>query len=234
MKRSLLKKNSSNRSKGLIPPLIFVLILSALFVLQTKIDGERRTWIEEEELLYIPSGKVLKIVSLGFDEVMADILYIRMLDYFATHAKSDRTYTWLYHMADLVTTLDPKFRFPYIFAGLILNLEANQHENARKIIIKGMNEFPDYWYFPFLLGLNYFFHDADFKDAADSIERASKLPGSPKYLKKFAVKLRREGATRETAIDFLKHLYVSFNNKELRKILAAKIREIKAGRGDYE
>ena len=232
-----MKNSGSNIAKGsksLIPPLILVLILCVLFLLQTKIDGERRTWLQEEELLYIPSGKVLKIVSLGFDEVMADILYIRMLDYFATHVTSDRTYTWLYHMADLVTTLDPKFRFPYIFAGLILNLEANQHENARKIITKGMNEFPDYWYFPFLLGLNYFFHDADFKDAADSLERASMLPGSPKFLKSFAVKLRREGATRETAIVFLEHLYMSFNNKELKKILAAKIREIQAGGGDYE
>ncbi|MBN1572463.1 MAG: hypothetical protein JW984_04620 [Deltaproteobacteria bacterium] len=231
MKRPLFKKENS---KSLILPLTAGLILCAVFLLQTKIDDERSTWSHEEELLYIPSGKVLKIVSLGFDEVMADILYIRMLDYFGTHATSDRTYTWLYHMADLVTTLDPKFRFPYIFAGLMLNLEANQHENARKIIIKGMNEFPNDWYFPFVLGINYFFHDGDFKDAADSIEKASRLPKSPAYLKDLALKLRREGATRETAIAFLQHLYVNFKDKELRKILAARIREIKAGGGDYE
>lgn len=225
---------SDKSPKKLILSLIAFVMVFSLFQLQVKIDGERRAWTEEEKLMYIPSGKVLKIVSLGFDEVMADILYIKMIDYFGNHAASDRTYVWLYHMADLVTTLDPKFKFPYIFAGLMLNLEANQYENARKIIIKGMKEFPDDWYFHFVLGINYFFHEADFEDAARSLENASKLPGSPAYLKKLAKKMRREGATRETALAFLKHLYVNFKNKDIRNILESRIREIEAGGGDYE
>lgn len=226
-----MKKTSS---KNVVLTLIVVCIIISLFHLQVKIDGQRRTWTGDEKLMYVPSGRVLKIVSLGFDEVMADILYIKMIDYFGNHVASDRTYVWLYHMADLVTTLDPKFKFPYVFAGLMLNLEANQYENARKIIVKGIREFPDDWYFHFILGINYFFHDADFVDAARSLENASKLPGSPPYLKDLAKKMRREGATRETALAFLKQLYLSFNNEDIRSILKERIREIEAGGGDYE
>ena len=230
MKKLNNKRSCNFVALALTSLVITIVIVSSLFVLQVRIDDERQSWVQEEELMYLPSGKVLKIISLGFDEVVADILFIRMIDYFGKHSASDRTYVWLYHMADLVTDLDPKFRFPYIFAGLMLNLEANQFENARTILIKGMNEFPNDWYFPFALGINYFFHDGDFTRAADSLEDASKLPGSPKYLIGFANKLRREGATKEAALVFLKHLYESFGDKGIRKILKERIKEIEEGR----
>ncbi len=226
MKKLNNKRRSEFVTLVLTSLLVTMVIVYSLFMLQVRINDERQSWDQEEELMYLPSGKVLKIVSLGFDEVVADILFIRMIDYFGKHSASDRTYVWLYHMADLVTDLDPKFRFPYIFASLMLNLEANQFDNARKIIIKGMNEFPDDWYFPFTLGINYFFHDGDFMRAADSLEDASKLPGAPKYLIGFAKKLREKGATKEAALVFLRHLYEVFGDKSIRAILKERITEI--------
>ncbi len=220
------KRLTKSATLALTSLLITAFIVFSLFLLQERIDDERQSWDRKEELMYLPSGKVLKIISLGFDEAVADILFIKMIDYFGKHSSSDRTYVWLYHMADLVTDLDPKFRFTYIFASLILNLEANQFENARDINTKGMKEFPDDWYFPFTLGLNYFFHDGDFMRAADSLEDASKLPGAPKYLIGFANKLREKGATKEAAIAFLKHLHQAFGDKGLRAILEERIKEI--------
>jgi hypothetical protein len=172
---------------------------------------------------WVRSGVSLAVVA------MADILYIRMIGYFGTHLMTDRTYTWLYHMADLVTTLDPYFRFPYIFAGLVLNLEGHQFENARMILTKGMKVFPDDWYFPFVLGLNYFFGSADFVTAAAHLEKAYKL-GGPKYLHGFAVKLRAKGKTRQTALDFLYFLYGSFHDENMKKIIMDRINEFKTGR----
>jgi len=93
--------------RGVALLIAIIAIFSALYPIQKHVDSLRDTWPQVEELLYLPSGNMLKIVSLGFDEVAADILYIKMIDYFATHLMTDHTYTWLYHMADLVTTLDP-------------------------------------------------------------------------------------------------------------------------------
>ena len=219
----------NKRVKRWIPSITLILLLISLFPIQLKIDSERRTADIKEELLYLPSGKVLKVVSLGFDEVASDIIYIKMLSYFATHMMSDRTYKWLYHMADLVTTLDPYFRFPYIFAGLTLNLEAGQFENARAILLKGKTYFPNDWYFPFSLGLNYFFHEADFLTAAYYFDLAYSLPNSPKYLKSFANKLRDKGKTRETTLEFLYFLYEIFPMPEIREILWERISELRSG-----
>jgi len=205
---------------------LVVLLVAAIVPIQRRLDREKSTWEEQEELLYLPSGKVLHIVSLGFDQVVADIIFIKMIGYFATHNTTDHTYTWLYHMADITTDLDPYFKFPYVFAGLLLNLEANQFDNARLILEKGMAVYPDDWYFPFLLGLNYFFHDGDLIRAAEYFERSNRLEGSPEYLGKLTYTLREYGQTRETTLEFLYYLYHSFTIPEIKAILAQRIMEI--------
>ena len=213
--------------------IIALVLIIGLFVsvypLQRHIDLGRMKFRGHEELLYLPSGNFLKVVSLGFEEALADILLIKMIDYFATHLKTDRTYTWLYHMADVITTLDPNFRFPYVFAGVLLNLEANQFENARKILLKGMPVFKDDWYFPFALGLNYFFHEADLLLAADYFDKASNLPGAPEYLAVLSKKLKEKGKTKETTLEFLHFLYDSFPTGDIKKILMQRIIEIETG-----
>jgi hypothetical protein len=208
---------------------IIAAILISLYPIQKRLDTVRGDWPDKEELLYLPSGNMLTIISLGFDQLAADILYIRMIDYFSTHLMTDHTYVWFYHIADLTTTLDPHFRFPYIFAGLMLNLEGGQFENARKILTKGERVFPNDWYFPFALGLNYFFGSADFETAASYLEDARNL-GGPLYLKDFAAKLRASGKTRETTLEFLYLLYGNFRDKKIKGIIMDRIKELETGR----
>ena len=218
MKRSILSV--------IISVVLAAMLFAAILPIQHRLDREKVTWEEKEELLYLPSGKVLHIVSLGFDQVAADIIFIKMIGYFATHNATDHTYTWLYHMADITTDLDPYFKFPYVFAGLLLNLEANQYDNARLILEKGMAVYPDDWYFPFLLGLNVFFHDGDLVRAADYFEQSNSLEGSPDYLAKLTRTLREHGQTPETTRNFLIFLYNSFTIPEIKAILAERIAEI--------
>ncbi|MBN1881402.1 MAG: hypothetical protein JW885_04445 [Deltaproteobacteria bacterium] len=220
MKRSLLSI--------VVVVLLVALLVAAIVPIQRRLDREKVTWEKQEELLYLPSGRVLHIVSLGFDQVVADIIFIKMIEYFATHNATDHTYTWLYHMADITTDLDPYFKFPYVFAGLLLNLEANQFDNARLILEKGMTVYPDDWYFPFLLGLNYFFHDGDLNEAAKYFERSNRLEGSPEYLAKLTSKLREYGQTRETTLEFMYFLYNSFTIPEIKAILAQRIMELES------
>jgi hypothetical protein len=219
----------SRWGKGALLLIVVAAIFVALYPLQKNIDGYRSSWPQEEDLMYLPSGNMLRIVSLGFDQVVADILFIKMIDYFATHLMTDHTYTWLYHMADLVTTLDPHFRFPYIFAGLVLNLEGGQFDNARKILLKGDQVFPHDWYFSFALGLNYFFGSADLETAAHYLENAQRL-GGPAYLANFAKKLRANGKTKETTLEFLRFLYGSFRDKNIKGIILDRIEELESGR----
>lgn len=208
---------------------VIAAILISLYPVQRRLDTVRSDWPDKEELLYLPSGDMLTIISFGFDQLAADILYIRMIDYFSTHLMTDHTYVWFYHIADLITTLDPQFRFPYMFAGIMLNLEGRQFDNARKILTKGERIFPNDWYFPFALGLNYFFGSADFETAARYLEKARSL-GGPLYLKDFAAKLRAGGKTKETTLEFLYILYGNFRDQKMKEIIMDRIKELEIGR----
>ncbi len=101
MQGELLPIMRSRWGRGAVFLIAIAAIFVALYPLQKNIDGYRSSWHQEEELLYLPSGNMIKIVSLGFDQVAADILYIKMIDYFASHLSTDRSYVWFYHIADL-------------------------------------------------------------------------------------------------------------------------------------
>lgn len=65
-----------------------------------------------------PSGKFLKPLALGYDQVVADLLWMKTISYFGGHFMSDKQYPWLAHMLNLIIDLDPRFDFPYYFGGL--------------------------------------------------------------------------------------------------------------------
>ncbi len=111
----------------------------------------------------------------------------------------------------------------------MLNLEGGQFDNARKILLKGERIFPKDWYFPFALGLNYFFGSADFETAAGYLDTARKL-GGPPYFAEFAAKLRAKGKTPETTLEFLHFLYGSFRDNNIKKIIMDRINELESGR----
>ena len=54
------------------------------------------------EVLYIPSTLQLRLMTLGYDQTAADLVWVRTLEYFARHFDSDRKYRWLEHFLEQV------------------------------------------------------------------------------------------------------------------------------------
>ncbi len=65
--------------------LVFILLLFCcvvLFSTQKALDSNRSPEAELEENLYLPDGKILKIVSLGFNSLLSDFLWVKSVLYF--------------------------------------------------------------------------------------------------------------------------------------------------------
>ena len=60
-------------------------------------------------MLYLPSGKYLRVVSLGFPQVLADMIYIWSIQYYGNYEAEDR-FKYLEH----------------IYGGVISELEVPQ------------------------------------------------------------------------------------------------------------
>jgi tetratricopeptide (TPR) repeat protein len=177
--------------------------------------------------MYIPGGKHLKPLTLGYKSLAADFLWMKTVIYFGGHYLTDKSYPWLYHILDLVTTLDPYFRFPYEFGGIILSIEEKNVEKSIILMEKGIKYFPNYWRLYAYLGFNYFYYLKDAKTAAHYIKIAATLPNHPKYLPYLAASLMTKGGEKESAILFLREIYRSTKDERIRENILKKIEKIR-------
>ena len=209
--------------------LAFIVLFSCVFLIQTYIDRSFDR-DREERLLYLPSGHYLKPASLGFDSLIADLLWIKAIGYFGGHYLTDRSYKWLYHILDLVTTLDPHFKYPYEFGGVILALEGGNPDQSTALLQKGTQYFPEYWRLHFYLGFNYFYYHKDLKQASYYITKAAQLPGRPAYLPKLAASLLAQSGEEESALAFLRQLYKSTEDEWLKEQIRKKMEALLEGK----
>lgn len=190
--------------------------------------------LEQESLLYLPSGKYLKPLALGYDQMVADLLWIKTIDYFGEHFMTDKEYPWLHHILNLIIDLDPLFDFPYFFGGVVLSLEASQVDRANQILERGREAYPEKWEFPFYIGFNYYYHQKDADRAAPYIEKASSLPGSPAYLRSLTGSLYEKTNKNEAALRFYREAYRNATDDLVKQNIEKKINRILSGIDNYD
>src|SRR5438270_5991915 len=75
-----------------------------------------------EEVLYLPSGKVLKRLSLGYSSLLADIYWTRAVQYFGSrHVVHATHYELLDPLLQITTDLDPHIIVVYQFGSVFLS-----------------------------------------------------------------------------------------------------------------
>ena len=211
--------------------LFFVLISCVAGMIEISLNIDRKyPSVVIEDMLYLPSGKFLKAAALGFDEMLADLLWIKALAYFGGHAVTDQDYSWLGHILDIVTTLDPYSQYPYEFGGVILATEIGDVDKSNALLEKGMKNVlkshKRYWYLPFFTAFNYMYYKNDNKTAARYLEIASKFPQSPDYLPLLVSRLYADADSPAIAITFLKEMIHSTQKAELKEKLKLRLKEL--------
>ncbi len=128
-------------STGLLPLVVCILLVVFVLFSQRQLDIRFGAKPSTEDLKYLPSGKFLKGVALSFDEIAADLLWIKAIAYFGEHAQADQDFTWLYHILDITTTLDPLYSDPYEFGGIVLATELGDIDKSIDILKKDDTHF---------------------------------------------------------------------------------------------
>lgn len=187
--------------------------------------------VDTVKLNYLPSGAFLKGAALAYDSVLADLLWIKAIAYFGGQYVSEHDYTWLYHMLDIATTLDPFFEDLYEFGGIILANEVGDIGQSSSLLKKGMEnvskEHPRYWYLPFFLAFNHWYHDNDFKKGAEYLEIAARYPQAPSYLPMLTARMYADASQAEMALPFLDEMIRSARTPERRAELEQRKKEVR-------
>jgi hypothetical protein len=186
--------------------------------------------VATESIRFLPSGKALGIVSLGYEELLADLLWVRATMLFGERFGEDGDqswYSWLYHMMDLATDLDPQFRGAYKYGGIMLRVDGAFIEQSTMVFAKGMHAMPSEWYFPFGIAMNYYLYKDDGALAAPYMRRAAQSGGGPFYLANLAVSLTDEDQSIETSLLFLEEERKNVPDPRAQNAIDVKLFELK-------
>src|SRR3989441_12918715 len=196
-----------------------VILIMGLHLLQVRLDEERTTITKFQRFMYLPQGEHFKIAVLGYQHVVADLLWIQAIQAMGERQVTEEAGHWIYRAVDVITTLDPKFARVYEAGGIALVTLVVLVEESNRILEKGIKHNPDYWALPWLLGFNYYYELHDDTKAADYIARASRLPGAPEYLAPLAARLYVSAREPQVAIDFLARMYEQTSDENVKQIL---------------
>ena len=201
------------------------LLAASLGAIQIPLTHWIHSRLKLQQLTYLPSGDYLRMASLGYRELAADLLWLQAIQVMGGQKLSDDEGHWLYHAVDRITTLDPKFVRAYEAGSHALCILVVLPEESIRLLEKGMQHNPQEWKLPFLLGINYYFELGDDAKAAEAMTLASRLPGAPESLVRLAAKLFVSAKSPQQAVELLAKVYEETSDENVRKMLEIRLKE---------
>lgn len=216
--------------RSVILPFAFLLaLITSLACLYPKLVQTRPTLSAEQqhqlEVLLLPSGKALRLLSLGYENAFADLLWFKTISYFGKHYRSDQDYRWFGHMCDLVSSLDARRKHVYEFCGTLLAWEAQAPEKALALLNRAVGIFPDYWRFYYLRGFTYMYFLEDEQKAKEDFVFAAKLPDVPPFVARMAAKKIANLQDPRSAVTFLTEIITQSKDPYQVKALQKRLKE---------
>lgn len=197
--------------------------------------------VESVETLYVPAAWTTRLFFLGYDQAAADAVWLKAIEYFASHFTTDRRYPFLTNFVDLVIELDPRFRRVYHWAGAsVLYGQTFTNNNIRlsnRFYEAALKAYPEDSEAALRLGLNYYveMHSTTPEEkrryqekGAEYLEMAANMPGASPRLKVLVASIRTKLGQTELAVQSLLQMLENTDDDEQRAAIEARIRELRA------
>ncbi|MDQ3341680.1 MAG: hypothetical protein M4D80_41550 [Myxococcota bacterium] len=190
--------------------------------------------IDETEPPRTPSVAAAPFVSLGYRELLADLMVAQFRGYFGDGKATSQA---MGDLAETIVALDPTMRRIYEVGAIAITAAPRgvtnaSHHRAIKLLAAGERQFPEYWKFPNVAGQIYLV-DLQTDDpkqrrewdlaGALLLESASRKPGAPAGAGMTAAFLQSKFGQRERAIENLRELMLITSNEAARKEILDKL-----------
>ncbi|MEW5820373.1 MAG: hypothetical protein AB1782_09295 [Cyanobacteriota bacterium] len=172
---------------------LFIGLCVVAHVSQLKLDAykekQAKYYVEKNLLITLPTDKV-KYFTLGFDNLIADIVWLQFIQYFGENHRLKRKrlkydFEYIYKYVDVITTLDPNFSYAYWFGAFAIADEFNRPDLAMKIIAKGIKNNPKNWWLPYTAATMELMYNNNFTEAVKYIDLAAKVKPKSDRIKRF-------------------------------------------------
>lgn len=207
-------------------PFLNGIALSLLFVLcawvQTIYDTEHKPFTHKFEAVdrTLMPAPVLKTLSFGFNNILADMYWIRTVQDLIQWNETDRFYLQYF---DNISTLDPKFAYPYLFGIFVVPTAKSPQflDEFSLIADRGISALPENWEIPFYLSTKYKSITKDYERADHYLEIAAQKEKAPEVVHTVysAFKVNKE-KDREQVSQMIKVIYDTTDNETIKSLAA--------------
>lgn len=209
-----------------------VSVLLAVVCLAGKhVSGERalakREAIGLKPLEATYHGKSLKNSSLGFANVLADILWVKLLQGAKHTPLAPGEVSWEFAQVDAITTLDPNFIRAYDFGAIFLSVFRRDNLGAKIILEKWVKRSPIQWRPNYLLGYHLYFEMQEYERASNYLLKAGSLANAPPYLTALGIRLMSHAGGLWQALRLAVELYDQIDDLESKSRLNRRIRALR-------
>jgi hypothetical protein len=166
--------------KRAAPFLVAAALAAGALLARWGLEPEARRVGEVRDPTWLPSGKLLRLVSMGQRLALADLYWLKTVQYTgAMVLAAAKSWEALYPLGELVTDLDPRYGYAYQVVGSNLSGVAGKVAESDRLLEKGMKNVPDRYALPFLYAFNKFFYENDYAEAARYARRAAEVGKRP-------------------------------------------------------
>ena len=195
---------------------------AAISKVQEKINVQLDAMREEQDEVLIQSPKLMKLATLEYSTLAADIYWTRAVQYYGNkRLGQDTDLESLWPLLDMATALDPNLLPAYRFGATFLSEPeprgAGRPDLAVKLLERGIQANPDYWRLDQDLGNVYYLELNDYRKAGEAYEAGSKKPGAADWMKIMAARFLEKGDSRETAVILWSEVYQSSADEAIKE-----------------
>ena len=225
-------RNGSRRSATTLVFSALLIVCTTGSMLLLRAVDRVRTAATLEEVLYISSPKLLKQLSLGYDGLLADIYWTRVVQYYGgMHRAGGGRYQLLWPLLEVTSHLDPHLIATYEFGGTFLSANppngAGLPQRAIQLVQYGIQNNPGDWHLYYDLGFIYY-ELKDYRAAADAFARGSQVPKAHPFLRIMAARMAEHGGETDTAFMLWTATYQTTHDQNIRNNALAHLRALRA------
>ena len=191
----------------MIRPLIAFVVAAALVVAtEGRIDREFEAMGPEPDVSSVWTGPVVRAFSFGFADVLADLYWLRAVQYYGREkvANAPAAYANLAPLLETAAELDPRFEIVYRYGAVFLSeappIGAGQPKKGVALLKKGADRNPLKWSLRQDQGFFTFVYTGDAIGGAAILRQAAEIPGSPPWLRPLAAKVLADGGNLEASV----------------------------------
>jgi len=186
---------------------------------------------------YAPAPEAAPLVALGYRELFADLLFLRLKGYFGGR---DNTANGVAALVEAIVALDPHFQKIYEWGARAITLARRGVDNAAyqraiAVLDTGARQFPDDWKLPYLASEIYT-QDLQTTDPAQRrawdeqgtllTESAIRKPNAPAQAATWAATMRTRLGQHQRAIDGLREMLLVTDDASARARLLATLADL--------